>query len=280
MEYSFPKVSVITVVYNDIKHIESTIKNVLNQDYKNLEYIIVDGGSTDGTLDIIKKYEYKITRFISEPDSGLYDAMNKGTRLASGEWIIFRNSGDYFIGHNAISSTFQEYIDRGEGLICGKIRMYNQYGYKDFEVPLLTQNSYWDGMPFWHPSTYIRRSLQLVEPYDVHYRNSADFKFFLKCLNDGVKYKLVDQTISLFNTIEGTTADNYIRTLNNNLEIFKELGADSYYIRRYKIMIIKYEIYGFLRLFRKLFYSPNIRKDKLKKMGWVESDISDTLKDV
>lgn len=282
MDCSFPKVSVITVVYNDAKNIENTIKNVSNQDYENLEYIVVDGGSTDGTLDIIKKYEDKISKFVSEPDLGLYDAMNKGVRMASGEWIIFRNSGDYFLKKNTISDTFKGYIDSGEGLISGKVRMFNQYGYKDYNVPLLTQNSYWDKIPFWHPSTYIRRSLQLTEPYDIRYRNSADFNFFLKCLKSGVTYKVVNQIISLFNTIEGVTADNYLRTLHENLDIFKELDADKFYIRKYKVLIIKYRIYKYLRLLKGIIctISSSYLKYQLRKAGWVESKLSDTLKEI
>lgn len=88
------KVSVITVVYNDVKNIEKTIKNVLKQTYTNLEYVVVDGASKDGTLDIIKRYEGKL-RWISEPDKGIYDAMQKGANSATGEWIIFRNCGDF-----------------------------------------------------------------------------------------------------------------------------------------------------------------------------------------
>ena len=110
------KVSVITVVYNDVKNIEKTIKNVLKQTYTNLEYVVVDGASKDGTLDIIKRYEGKL-RWISEPDKGIYDAMQKGANTATGEWIIFRNCGDYFITPDAIDKVFSEYRDNGEDFI-------------------------------------------------------------------------------------------------------------------------------------------------------------------
>lgn len=282
MKRQIPKVSVITVVYNDVKHIESTIKNVLNQDYENLEYIIVDGGSSDGTLDIVKKYEKRIFKFISEPDKGLYDAMNKGTLMATGEWIIFRNSGDYFLEKNSISKTFEHYIDEGEDLLCGEIRMFNNYGYKDFNVPLLSQISYWDRMPFWHPSTYIRRTCQLKEPYDIRYKNSADFKFFLKILINGASYKVVDQVVALFNTIEGNTANNYIKTLQNNLNIFKELGADEKYIHKYEKAIARYRIYKYIGRFSEKICAvcSVFRRYRLNRKGWVESNISDTLKDI
>lgn len=93
------KITVITVVYNGVKLIEKTILSVLNQNYKHLEYIIIDGGSTDGTLDIIKKYDDKINYYVSEKDKGIFDAMNKGIEVSTGNGLIFLNAGDYFVGN-------------------------------------------------------------------------------------------------------------------------------------------------------------------------------------
>lgn len=99
-----PLISIITVVYNGEKYLEETIQSVINQTYDNVEYIIIDGGSTDGTLNIIRKYEHIIDYWISEKDNGIYDAMNKGLHLASGEWINFMNAGDTFWKSDSISS--------------------------------------------------------------------------------------------------------------------------------------------------------------------------------
>lgn len=101
------KITIITVTFNAVDSIEKTILSVIAQDFENKEYIIIDGGSNDGTLDIIKRYESHINRWIIEPDNGIYDAMNKGLSMAKGEWISFMNAGDVFASSTVISSLFR-----------------------------------------------------------------------------------------------------------------------------------------------------------------------------
>jgi len=103
---SLPKISIVTPSYNQNQFLEKTILSVLNQNYPNLEYIIIDGGSTDGTLDVIKKYEDYIDYWVSEPDEGIYDAMNKGIDVASGEWLYFLGAGDIFYDFHVLKSIF------------------------------------------------------------------------------------------------------------------------------------------------------------------------------
>ncbi|RXE60893.1 glycosyltransferase, partial [Muribaculaceae bacterium Isolate-001 (NCI)] len=100
------KITVVTVCYNAVKEIEKTIQSVISQTYDNVEYIIVDGGSTDGTLDIIRKYSSRITRWVSEPDKGIFDAMNKSAHMATGEYINFMNAGDLFFDEKVLSDIF------------------------------------------------------------------------------------------------------------------------------------------------------------------------------
>ena len=101
-----PKISVVTVVYNSEALIENTVKSIINQSYSHIEYIVVDGGSTDGTIDILNRYKKNISTLISEPDHGIYDAMNKGIRLATGDFLVFINSGDKFSSHDILEKIF------------------------------------------------------------------------------------------------------------------------------------------------------------------------------
>lgn len=106
-----PLISVVTVSYNAVLTIEQTILSVINQTYPHIEYIIIDGGSTDGTVDIIKKYANRIAYWVSEPDKGIYDAMNKGIRTAKGEWINFMNAGDLFYSKDTLEKVFSKSIN-------------------------------------------------------------------------------------------------------------------------------------------------------------------------
>lgn len=122
-------ISVVTVSYNAVTTIEQTILSVINQTYPHIEYIIIDGGSTDGTVDVIKKYADKITYWVSEPDKGIYDAMNKGVREAKGKYITFLNAGDFYYNQDSLLQLIQKgEIDNDPDVIYGyQIHSFN-YG--------------------------------------------------------------------------------------------------------------------------------------------------------
>ena len=119
-----PKISVITVVYNGVSLLEGTIESVIHQTYQNVEYIIVDGASKDGTIDVIKKYEPQITQWISEPDKGLYDAMNKGLALATGDFVWFMNAGDRIFAKNTLENIIQHYHSECD-ILYGEVQLVN-----------------------------------------------------------------------------------------------------------------------------------------------------------
>lgn len=113
------KISVVTICYNSKLFIEKTILSVINQSYEDLEYIVVDGGSTDGTLDVIHKYSNRITKWISEKDEGIYNAMNKALDIITGDWVIFMNSGDCFYRYDVLSNI--DFLKYSEASCCGVI---------------------------------------------------------------------------------------------------------------------------------------------------------------
>lgn len=176
-----PVLSVITVIYNNVKDIERTMLSVLNQTYLAIEYIVVDGKSTDGTLEVIGQYKDKLTKLISENDEGIYDAMNKGLAAATGDYVIFMNSGDEFYADATVAQVFAS-GDEAD-IYYGETEMMdedgNNLGRRRHAAPEnFTWRSFKYGMSVSHQAIYIKRTL--VEPYDSKYQLSADIDWILK----------------------------------------------------------------------------------------------------
>ena len=142
-----PKVSVITVVFNSKNLIKATLESVINQTYKNLEYLVVDGNSNDGTSEIINFYSLYIARHIREPDKGIYDAMNKGIRLASGNWVVFMNAGDIFADDGVLSNIFSVFIPQNikflysDFIVSGKEKDNNKLYNADYKRGVILHQS-------------------------------------------------------------------------------------------------------------------------------------------
>ena len=171
-----PKITIVTVVYNNQKFLESTIRSVLSQNYKNIEYIIIDGGSTDGTIDIIRKYENNLYYWISESDSGIYDAMNKAIlKLSLNSWVLFLNSGDYFFDNDIlmrVSHSFSDSLD----FIFGDVAIRNKDSLKIVKARKPSETE----MPGCHQSMLVRSELLQKHFFDLSYRVGADFEFYLR----------------------------------------------------------------------------------------------------
>ena len=178
--------SIITVTYNAAEWIERTIQSVISQTYPHIEYIIIDGNSTDKTLEIIKKYQQKITHCLSEPDKGLYDAMNKGLKLASGDYVWFINAGDTLYSETTVQEIFDGIdcenlpdIIYGETIIVDT--QGNQLSMRRLKAPeKLSWKSFSMGMLVCHQSFIAKRAI--AEPYDLQYRFTADFEWCIRCL--------------------------------------------------------------------------------------------------
>lgn len=190
-QISNPLITVITVVYNDAKHIEDTILSVVNQTYPNIEYIIIDGGSTDGTVDIIKKYADRIAYWVSEPDKGIYDAMNKGLKKATGEWVNFMNSGDCFASLGVIRKLFMESISSDVFCIYGDIN-YLKNGRSTY-VSALPPCRINHRMPCSHQALFIKNMNNIAFNLKYHVASEYDviYRLYVKYGEDAFFYKSI-----------------------------------------------------------------------------------------
>lgn len=168
------KISIITICYNAVATIEKTILSVINQDYNDIEYIIIDGGSSDGTTDIIKKYENNIAYWISEPDKGIYDAMNKGIKAATGEWINFMNSGDTFVDNNVISRIGFEKLNKNIVYVYGDNLNLHDDG-KQIYKKAKNRKIVNIGIICCHQSSFVSTRNKDLLFFDTKYRISADY---------------------------------------------------------------------------------------------------------
>jgi len=181
-----PLVSAITVVKNGEKYLEQTIKSVINQTYTNIEYVIIDGGSTDNTLDIIQKYENKIDYWVSENDKGIYDGMNKGVDLAKGEWIVFLNAGDRFYKSNTIEKIFLG-NNYNADFIYGDCKIVYNSKFSRIQQAGEIKNL-WKGMIFSHQSLFVRYDVFRKYKFNINNKIGADFEFIYSCYINKYKF--------------------------------------------------------------------------------------------
>ncbi len=181
------KISIITATYNVDKTLEYAIKSVLSQTYTDIEYIIIDGNSSDNTIDIISKYKNNIDISVSEPDDGIYDALNKGIKAATGDVIGFLHADDVFYDENSIAVIAQAFTDKIDAVYGDLIYVKN--------ADINSVIRYWKGKPYsnkllksgWmpaHPTFFVRRKVyENIGLYDLNYKISADYDFILRFFN-------------------------------------------------------------------------------------------------
>jgi glycosyltransferase involved in cell wall biosynthesis len=193
-----PKLSIITVNYNNAKGLERTIESVVSQNYEDLELIVVDGNSTDTSVAILEENNLHITKWVSEPDTGVYHAMNKGIGMAEGEYILFLNSGDHF-DHSNVLSSINHYL-KNEELISFDIRVAGQG--KDFikRHPDNLTFSFLFEETLAHQSVFIKRDLfNKVGYYDESLEIVADWKFFIQAIaRHDCSYKTIHETLTTY----------------------------------------------------------------------------------
>lgn len=197
---TFPKVSFITVVFNNKENLKKTLSAIINQKYKNIETVIIDGGSTDGTLEVISEYKDIISYSVSEKDNGIYDAMNKGIRAATGDYVWFMNSGDIPFDEDILVNVFKG--EMNGDVYYGDTEIVDEdgksYGNRTLKVPPKELN--WkkmiNGMIVSHQSLIVRRAV-CVE-YDLGYRFVADIDWTIKVLKKSKNVINTNLTLSKF----------------------------------------------------------------------------------
>ena len=198
------KYSIITVNYNNKEGLRKTIESVVHQSFRDFEFIVIDGGSTDGSAEVLKEYDAQISYWVSEPDGGIYQGMNKGIKKATGEYLNFMNSGDCFHSPDVLDT-----IKKHQGdIICGKVLKGNAKSPSGPRKSTITLVDLMRGsLP--HQAMFIKRELLLKHPYDENYRILSDWKFCIETIVfDNCSFSNVDVIVADYDTSGISTNSN------------------------------------------------------------------------
>lgn len=227
-------ITVVTVVFNGRELLEKTIQSVINQTYKNIEYIIIDGGSIDGTLDVIKKYENNIDLWISEKDKGIYDAMNKGISKAAGEWINFMNAGDVYFSVNTIKEIV---VNLSGDLVYGNHALYRT---NPDQYDIVNVKNYSDkrNIPFCHQSLFARKQILTENLFNIYYRIAADYDQYLRIKYSGYIIKWVPIVVA--KVLQGGVSDrSRLKIINEYYHVCRKYNK-AYSLIWYIVRVVKY----------------------------------------
>jgi glycosyltransferase involved in cell wall biosynthesis len=209
---NYPRISVVTVCYQAADTIEKTILSVVHQNYQNMEYIVIDGGSKDGTVDIITKYRDRIAYFVSERDKGIYDAMNKAIQVATSEWINFMNAGDLFATDHTINNIFGQDADYASQDVIYGDTLYKYIGspitYKAKPLSTLDYR-----MAFCHQSSFVRTDLMKAKGFDLRYRYVADYAFFYHLYKTGHSFHYLPMVLTIYSLEGGFSNSNILKVM-------------------------------------------------------------------
>lgn len=268
-------VSIITITYNSSAHLEQTIRSVLDQNYPEIEYILVDGGSTDGTLDIIRKYEGRISKWVSEPDNGIADAMNKGIRMASGEIIGIIHSDDFY-EPEAISAVVRAFRENPDvGVVHGDLRLLNTSGSASVicQPSPEPEKNVWKTIPIMHSTVFIRKRVyEKFGLFDTSFRIAMDQELIARYLGKGVRFLYLERILAGMR-LGGVSDGNYKKMYgekkrialaygHNKLKIYLYFFFKTYFIpleKKAGFFLRRYGGGGIARLYRKIFY-PKVPK--------------------
>lgn len=216
------KISIITIVYNNVRDIGYTLSSVARQTYPYIEYIVVDGASTDGTLEVVQKYASRVNVLISEKDEGIYDAMNKGLARATGEYVLFLNSGDELYE----DATVQKVVKKGRGadIIYGETKLIDEHrrviGDRRHKAPKrFDWRSFRYGMNICHQAIYVRRAI--APAYDTRYQLSADIDWVINAAKKAKSAVHIGEYVAKY-LVGGMSQQRHRQSLIERYQIFKK----------------------------------------------------------
>jgi len=231
-----PLVTIVTVTYNCDDCLESTIRSVVSQSLRNVEYLIIDGGSKDGTLKIAKSFlKQGLDYLVSEVDSGIYDAMNKGVMRARGRWVLFLNAGDFFVSKQVLEQIFSKKIPEDTKVLYGNHVLLYGDG-RERLVKAGRENDLWKGSQFCHQSVFVRREYLVSNPFNLRRRLAADYEFFFEAWKKEVKFYYIDEVVAKYK--KGGVSDV------SRVDVIKEwesIAGPRYYIW-YKMLLMRARI--------------------------------------
>jgi glycosyltransferase involved in cell wall biosynthesis len=238
-----PLVSIITVVYNGEKYIEKTIQSVLNQTYDNIEYIIIDGGSTDGTLDIIKKYGHAIDYWVSEKDDGIYDAMNKGLQVARGDYIAILNADDYY-ERDAVALSLETIRKNQADYSFANAKFVHAKGIIRPIFPL-KENYVYQEMPYPHVSAFISKKVyKTVGLFDTRFKIAGDHDMALRIHLAGFRGCYVNALVA---KLEEGGVSNSTKSNKESLQVVLKHGKNKFHAYgTYYFQLFKTHLYNLL----------------------------------
>lgn len=252
LEKPSSKISIITVTYNRLDGLRQTFSSVISQTYKNIEYIIIDGGSQDGTVNFLYNKSVNLSYWVSEKDAGIYDAMNKGALAATGDWIIFMNSGDKFFAEDTLTQV-AEYLDNSVDVVYGGVEsvVNDRYGHHNYQRKPYDLSKIWREIPTCHQSIFVRRKLQIQYPFDTLLTWCADHDFLAKLYVYGYRFKEIPVVISSFDGLGGETRDLLTFT-RERWSIYrryfgKSFQQDWYFLNEYKYFWLQKTIISKIR---------------------------------
>lgn len=256
-----PLVSILTVVFNGAEFIERTILSIFDQDYENLEFIIIDGGSTDGTVDILKRYEHAIDYWVSEPDKGISDAFNKAVTLAAGDYINFQGAGDYLLSTHVVTEMMEGVNAQQDMLVCGRIQRVSEYDDKQVlwvapkrYTPKFNKRSLLFRMSLPHQALFTHKKMfEHYGLFDVDNSFCMDYEHLLRAYSDFPTVKLKNIIFSAWRE-GGVGADRTLEVLKeyNKIKLKNKVAPDFVLVLIDYWILFKYHIKGSLRFFRAL----------------------------